>query len=225
MRAQQKVVMAFVGAVAAWTPLASFIALHGTGLWRNYAWPSKAWAWWLWLPYAGSNHAVTRGSVAAALVLRAFSCPCRSSHYCVTPRTAQDQRSGPNLFVAGARIITVTQTGYRCVSSRRLFPGPDPMHGGIVVGEAYRVDQDTVSRVDFDPRDQRTWGQGGKAPLLIDSCDDGPTHSLIFAGSGGFKTVSAVSTCCTGQAQPLCWTRPARWVRCCGMRARQWANG
>ena len=77
---------------------------------------------------------------------------------------------------------------------RRLFPGPDTMHGGIVVGEAYRVDQDTVSRVAFDPRDQHTWGQGGAAPLLIDPCDDGPTHSLIFAGSGGFKTVSAVST-------------------------------
>ena len=55
MRAQPKIAVAFGCAVAAWTPLASFIALHGTGLWRNYGWPSKAWAWWLWLPYAGSN--------------------------------------------------------------------------------------------------------------------------------------------------------------------------
>jgi len=77
---------------------------------------------------------------------------------------------------------------------RRLFPGPDPMHGGVVVGEAYRVDRDSVAFLPFDPREPRSWGQGGRAPMLIDPCDDGPTHSLIFAGSGGFKTTCAVST-------------------------------
>ncbi len=46
----------------------------------------------------------------------------------------------------------------------------------------------------FSPRDERTWGMGGKAPLLIDPCTEGSGHSLIFAGPGGFKTTSAVST-------------------------------
>jgi len=73
MRAQKKVAVAFGFAVAAWTPLASFVALRGTGLWSSYSWPVKAWAWWLWLPYAGSNHAVhawlSRSGIGAAGVL------------------------------------------------------------------------------------------------------------------------------------------------------------
>lgn len=75
-------------------------------------------------------------------------------------------------------------------AARRLFPGSDEAHGGIVVGEAYRVDQDHVARQAFDPSDRRTWGQGGTAPLLIDPCRTGSTHALIFAGPGGFKTTS-----------------------------------
>jgi len=76
----------------------------------------------------------------------------------------------------------------------RVFPGPAPGYGGVVVGEAYRVHEDRVAGTPFAPRDRRSWGQGGKAPLLIDPCTDGPTHSLLFAGAGGFKTTSAVTT-------------------------------
>ncbi len=72
----------------------------------------------------------------------------------------------------------------------RLFPGPDETYGGIVVGEAYRVDQDRAARRAFDPSDSSTWGQGGTAPLLIDPCRTGSTHALVFAGPGGFKTTS-----------------------------------
>ena len=75
-------------------------------------------------------------------------------------------------------------------AARRLFPGPDATHGGIVVGEAYRVDQDRVARRAFDPADRSTWGQGGTAPLLIDPCHSGSTHALVFGGPGGFKTTS-----------------------------------
>ncbi|MBY0333005.1 MAG: type IV secretory system conjugative DNA transfer family protein [Acetobacteraceae bacterium] len=75
--------------------------------------------------------------------------------------------------------------------ARRLFPGPDDGFGGIVVGEAYRVDRDRgAGGRPFDPADTRTWGRGGRAPLLVDPCRTGPTHALAFAGSGGFKTVS-----------------------------------
>ena len=74
--------------------------------------------------------------------------------------------------------------------ARRLFPGPDPTYGGIVVGEAYRVDQDRVARRAFDPAGRNTWGQGGSAPLLVDPCRTGSTHALVFAGPGGFKTTS-----------------------------------
>ena len=72
----------------------------------------------------------------------------------------------------------------------RLFPGPHPVYGGVIVGEAYRVDQDKVDGVRFDPRDKSTWGQGGKARLLIDPCVSDATHGAVFAGSGGFKTTA-----------------------------------
>ena len=72
----------------------------------------------------------------------------------------------------------------------KLLPGSGP----IVLGERYRVDQDEVAGVPFDPRDRSTWGKGGTAPLV---CYDpttgaGSTHGLIFAGSGGFKTTGFV---------------------------------
>lgn len=88
--------------------------------------------------------------------------------------------------------------------ARRLFPGPDPRHGGIVVGEAYRVDLDRAARKrPFDPADPATWGAGGTAPLLIDPCRSGSTHALVLAGSGGFKTTSV------GIPTLLAWTGSA----------------
>ncbi len=70
--------------------------------------------------------------------------------------------------------------------ARRLFPEA----GGIVVGEAYRIDKDTVAGRGFRADDQETWGLGGKAPLLCFDASFGSTHGLVFAGSGGFKTTS-----------------------------------
>ncbi len=84
-----------------------------------------------------------------------------------------------------------------------LFPGPDPAYGGIVVGEAYRVDEDRVARTAFDPAKRATWGRGGTAPLLVDPCRTGPTHALVLAGSGGFKTTSV------GVPTLLTWTGSA----------------
>ena len=88
--------------------------------------------------------------------------------------------------------------------ARNLFPGMDPAYGGIVVGEAYRVDEDPVARrVRFAPRDKSSWGRGGTAPLLIDPCHMGSTHALVFAGSGGYKTTSI------GIPTLLAWTASA----------------
>ena len=64
--------------------------------------------------------------------------------------------------------------------------------GGVIIGEAYRVDQDAPARrgKKFDPSDRATWGKGGKAPLLTFDLSWGGTHGLVFAGSGAYKTVS-----------------------------------
>ncbi|MBS0984265.1 type IV secretory system conjugative DNA transfer family protein [Gluconobacter cerinus] len=77
-------------------------------------------------------------------------------------------------------------------SMKARFPGPSPEYGGIVIGEAYRVDKDDVAKTPFEPADPKTWGKGGKAPLLIDPCTTGSTHGAVFAGSGGFKTTAVV---------------------------------
>ncbi|RWD60434.1 MAG: conjugal transfer protein TraG, partial [Mesorhizobium sp.] len=64
--------------------------------------------------------------------------------------------------------------------------------GGVVIGEAYRVDQDAPARrgQQFDPGDRKSWGKGGKAQLLTFDLSWGGTHGLVFAGSGSYKTVS-----------------------------------
>ncbi len=75
---------------------------------------------------------------------------------------------------------------------KALFPGPTEDYGGIVVGEAYRVDKSPAARIRFESDKPETWGQGGKAPLLIDPCKSGSTHGAVFAGSGGYKTTAVV---------------------------------
>lgn len=70
--------------------------------------------------------------------------------------------------------------------ARRLFPEA----GGIVVGEAYRVDKDNVAERGFRADERQTWGAGGRSPLLCFDASFGSTHGLVFAGSGGFKTTS-----------------------------------
>ena len=70
-----------------------------------------------------------------------------------------------------------------------LFGSERAPNGGVVLGEAYRVDQEAVARGRFDPRDHASWGPGGTAPLLLLDLAEAP-HGLVFAGTGGFKTVS-----------------------------------
>src|SRR4051795_13150684 len=81
-----------------------------------------------------------------------------------------------------------------------------PETGGIVIGERYRVDRDDVACVDFDPKNPFTWGRGGRARLVtydLAAFPAGSTHGLVFAGSGGFKTVSVVVPTCLRWKGPL----------------------
>ncbi|MGN7126811.1 conjugal transfer protein TraG [Methylorubrum thiocyanatum] len=67
-----------------------------------------------------------------------------------------------------------------------------PEDGKLPLGERYRVDLDPKATRIFDPSDPKTWGLGGRKPLMGFNCNFGSTHGLIFAGSGGFKTTGAV---------------------------------
>ena len=61
--------------------------------------------------------------------------------------------------------------------------------GGIIIGEAYSMLGTRHEKIQFDHANPATWGpHGGKAPLLrFDG--SGGAHVLVFAGSGGYKSV------------------------------------
>lgn len=88
--------------------------------------------------------------------------------------------------VSGKRAIHGESQWMNATDAKRLFPAT----GGIVIGEAYRVDKDTIAARGFRVDDHETWGAGGKSPLLCFDASFGSTHGLVFAGSGGFKTTS-----------------------------------
>lgn len=88
--------------------------------------------------------------------------------------------------LTGKRAIHGSADWMSLGEAKRMF-GED---GGIVVGEAYRVDKDSVASHTFRADDKQSWGAGGKSPLLCFEASFGSTHGLVFAGSGGFKTTS-----------------------------------
>lgn len=194
-----RVSIVIIGVLAAWTILASLSFLLGTGLLRSF--PHPFYQWWLYFLYAHSNETVAlwlkrsaafsslvvAGPVAYLLItgpmkywLRAWKQPSKLK----PPSRAESDNLGHADWLA-------------MEAAKKVFPGPHPEYGGVVIGEAYRVDQDSVANIAFDPADRATWGTGGTAPLLIDPCRAGPTHSLVFAGAGSFKSTSAVSTLLT----------------------------
>jgi len=185
--------------VGSFTVIASLIFLIGTGLIGDFGHPF--WQWWLYLIVMSGNATVRFWLIASAVpaavlpliaglaVLtrgrRMYRWPLRRRRPAAAPVVAPIRSPTDNH--GHARWMTLAE-------ARELWPGPDRQFGGVVVGEAYAVHEDAVADARFRPNDLRTWGQGGKAPLLIDSCDQGPTHSLLIAGSGSYKTTSAVSS-------------------------------
>ena len=121
----------------------------------------------------------------------------------VRPRSQTPRRARSTLHGA-ARWMPMTEVA-------RLFPET----GGIVIGERYRVDRDDVACVDFDPKNPSTWGRGGRARLVTydpAAFPAGSTHGLVFAGSGGFKTVSTVVSTCLRWTGGIVCLDPTREV-------------
>ncbi|EJF85878.1 type IV secretion system-coupling protein virD4 [Bartonella vinsonii subsp. arupensis OK-94-513] len=110
-----------------------------------------------------------------------------------SPRTSKIKRAKKGVF-GDASWMHLRDAG-------KIFPA----NGQIVVGERYRVDQDSVCKIPFAPGDKTTWGKGGKVPLLTFNLDFGSTHMIFFAGSGGYKTTSTViPTCLTYPGSIVC---------------------
>jgi type IV secretion system protein VirD4 len=192
-----KIGFGLILAFIAWTVVASFIFLFGTGLLQDF--PHPFWQWWLyalnfdgnprvalWLKLSAAVGVMPPLLIVAAVIVR--------GRQVVGPRLRRPLFGG---MVASPLAVTDNHghaEWMSMASARERFAGVNPEFGGIVVGEAYRVDEDKAAAARFDPENARTWGRGGKSPLLIDACREGPTHSLVVIGSGGFKTTTAIST-------------------------------
>ena len=181
--------------VLLWTSAASAVFLWGTGLVRHFPLEGFEWIgqWWRYALYAPPNPIVERWLAFGAATPTAFL-------GLVGFRLVQlrgTRATVPGTVVRGSTDNHGHADWMTMKEALALLPGPDPEFGGVVIGEAYRVDQDAVAKVAFDPEKRATWGHGGKAPLLVDPCAVGPTHGLMFAGSGGFKSMSAASTLAT----------------------------
>jgi type IV secretion system protein VirD4 len=188
---------ALVMAAIAWTMVASLVFLWGTKL--IHAFPHPFWQWWLYALEVQGNAKVNlwlkigAAAGAAPVLVLAIGLIVRGRDV-KGPRLRKSLFGGP---VSVPEAVTDTYGRARWMSMARAqqsFPGPDPLYGGVVVGEAYRVDQDKVSGQPFNPAIPKSWGQGGKAKLLVDPCHAGQTHSLVIAGGGSFKSMSAIST-------------------------------
>ena len=192
-----KIGFGLILAFIAWTVVASFVFLFGTGLLQDF--PHPFWQWWLYAMNFDGNLRVAlwlklSAAVGAALPLLMIAAVIFRGRQVVAPRLRRPLFGG---LVASSLAVTDNHGHAEWMSmesARGRFGGVNPQFGGIVVGEAYRVDEDKAASARFDPENARTWGQGGKSPLLIDACREGPTHSLIVIGSGGFKTTTAIST-------------------------------
>ncbi|MCW0021331.1 Ti-type conjugative transfer system protein TraG [Rhizobium sp. BT-226] len=88
--------------------------------------------------------------------------------------------------IRGKRAVHGEADWMTAMEAQSLFPEA----GGIVIGEGYRVDRDSVAAQSFRADSAQTWGHGGRAPLLCFDGSFGSSHGIVFAGSGGFKTTS-----------------------------------
>ena len=68
--------------------------------------------------------------------------------------------------ITGKRAVHGEADWMKMADATKLFDDA----GGIVIGERYRVDKDSVAAMPFRAEETPSWGAGGKSPLL---CFDG----------------------------------------------------
>ena len=179
-----------------WTLIASMVFAFGEDLGGSLPPLKLAAAWWLYFIWWRSNPDVwlwLRISGGIATVAGLFSAICFGiglARRRVRLRPARRNETRMPRPVRAASDNHGHADWMSMPALRELFPGPDPEHGGIVMGEAYRVDLDPIARTcRFRPNDPATWGQGGKAPVLVDPCHGNVTHGLVLGSPHDmFKT-------------------------------------
>lgn len=192
-------VLALALAAITWLTMASLLFLYGVGLWGH---PGLAWwdyprAWLVYAPYAGRSLQEGVGIVGSALFAFAPILALGRWQWRRWGGIAGMARKGFGIdrIRRGSTNNHGSATFMDMADAVKLFPStPDSDLGGVVVGEAERVDLGPVAGVRFNPADRETWGNGGEAPLLIDPCRSGTTHSLVIAGGGAYKSTTLVTS-------------------------------
>ncbi|MEA2737239.1 MAG: type secretion system protein VirD4 [Acetobacteraceae bacterium] len=193
---------------AAWLTAASCAFLWLAGLWDNPQIPSwsRPWQWLVYVMLGGRDWSETLYLVASAVIA---SAPAVIYVRFVLLSPVGGLRLRP--FSARRAIERGDSDNhghadYMTVSDMRaLFPSiPDSDVGGVVLGEADRVDLGPAARMQFDPDNRATWGNGGKADLLIDPCKRGSTHSAVIGGGGTYKSTALVTSLLTWRKSIFC---------------------
>ncbi|MBV8594446.1 MAG: type IV secretory system conjugative DNA transfer family protein, partial [Caulobacteraceae bacterium] len=179
--------------LAAWDVASSNIFLYEAGLWDSYEWPESAWAWLQYVQYAGQDPLYTEWlsrasvggfgatAVAAALLGNAWLSRGGRRGPPLSFRTGKGRQRGASSTFGDARWAERRDI-------RDRYPGPHPIYGGVAVGELYRPDQQRFGGQYYHPKRPWTWGEGGKAPLIVDDLTSGSGHTIRISGSGGGKT-------------------------------------
>lgn len=193
----RKLALCGVGVIAAfqlWISLASALYLWWVGHLSWLAFPF--WQWFDAAPYIAENKGMLAEVLFSGMIpAAAIIAPTNMAIFGRRRTKLKPTLSGDLQPIERGKTKTFGDSDWATMEeSLKMFPGPSAEYGGIVLGEAYRVDLDSVADVDFDPNDQSTWGQGGKAPLLIEPCTHRAGHGLMFAPSGMYKTVCAATT-------------------------------
>lgn len=79
--------------------------------------------------------------------------------------------------IGGKRAVHGEADWMKIQEAAKLFPE----RGGIIIGERYRVDRDSVAAMPFRAVDRQSWGAGGKSPLLCFDGSFGSSHGIVFA--------------------------------------------
>lgn len=177
-----------IAGIAAWHTFASYLFLARYGLLDKFDYPLWQWGYYWWHYHKDptvSSYLYWYGAIAAIPVVAMVA---GVIYRAVTPGRLRPLRAGelpPNPVRAASSVHGVADW-MTLTTAKSLWSGKQ----GIVIGEAYLPFKDSVADRPFREKNRSTWGSGGRAKLLIDECKEGPTHGVVVAGSGSFKTTA-----------------------------------
>ena len=197
-------------------------ALQAGPRWRNHWWAglvALAACWFLLSPYVTANGRLTVGyparSLAAEIELLVHG------HFAWSPYRGAWAVTAAMAAIAAVSILTwYAMLALQWIGDRAAARAPAaPVNkladaewasraevlrrfstdGGIVLGEI----TDPRGGDQFDPDDQESWGRQGKGRLITLDPSKGNAHTLVFSGSGSYKTAGVAIPNALTYAGPL----------------------